>query len=640
MSTDNHTPIPSTKVDANAATFNSVFADLDAAIGPLSTLTTATKANTVVAINEVEGRVDALVASAGSSNAEIVDARAGETTLGDRLDLITQAGEVLASTLASTASIGATSVVVKNWPNAIPHGCWIVIDPFSADCEVRKVTSVSTATLSFAGALEYAHAADDLVLISYRGEINALWFGVSTGASAAVNGAAITRMVAQAKKAKNPRSMYIPGATEPYLFDTPIVLTGAHGLHLRGDGCIHRADSVSTYPGTILSYTPTDASNAIELSGNWRDIKCSEFLLLCATGHTGVGIYAEDIGYTPDMLHNISISGSGGIGFRTVDCYGSSVRNLAITSCATGASINGMNAGYWIGGKVRGSTGYGIVFGDATDVEAGIAVFTLQSIAIENNAGGGINFSKKAGVAQTSHLDVNIFNCYFEANYIGANNTYDLKLGDDTGDKIRCRYFTITGNRFSSALYVGDTCIWTLGQNEFRHTAKVVLAGSASSSEGVVYGSPALITTAPGGTPGFGYGGCHRVLFLDPDDGAVTIGIDGISSSENRISNLSTPLLKTYAVGAAAATVNWRSLAGGALLILAHSGATNFTEITNAPDGTMLWLLATNGNTTIKHDGNKILLRGAADYVMSAGDVLVLVCYGSSHFYEVSRTAA
>ncbi len=51
MTTNNHTPIV-TGAPANAATFNSPMGELDAAIGKLSTLTTAEKGSLVAAINE------------------------------------------------------------------------------------------------------------------------------------------------------------------------------------------------------------------------------------------------------------------------------------------------------------------------------------------------------------------------------------------------------------------------------------------------------------------------------------------------------------------------------------------------------------------------------------------------------------
>lgn len=88
MSTYNHTPIPSTKVNANASVFNAVFEELDAAIGNRNSLPTTDKDSPVGAIIELDARIDMLVLESGNSNLEVAEARGGETTLDARLDMM------------------------------------------------------------------------------------------------------------------------------------------------------------------------------------------------------------------------------------------------------------------------------------------------------------------------------------------------------------------------------------------------------------------------------------------------------------------------------------------------------------------------------------------------------------------------
>lgn len=65
MSTNNHTAI-SSGAAANAGTINTPLGALDAAIGNLTSLTTADKASTVAAINEVDAHADAATAAVGT----------------------------------------------------------------------------------------------------------------------------------------------------------------------------------------------------------------------------------------------------------------------------------------------------------------------------------------------------------------------------------------------------------------------------------------------------------------------------------------------------------------------------------------------------------------------------------------------
>ena len=65
--------------------------------------------------------------------------------------------------LAAATIVGATSATLNiPYPVASGYQTWMVVDPMTVECEVRRITAVSGSTYSFA-ALAYAHAASDLV---------------------------------------------------------------------------------------------------------------------------------------------------------------------------------------------------------------------------------------------------------------------------------------------------------------------------------------------------------------------------------------------------------------------------------------------------------------------------------------------
>lgn len=553
----------------------------------------------------------------------------------------TDAANSLNGHLASVAAVGATSVTTVLWPAVIAGQGWIVIDPFTAECEVRAVTTVAGQTVSFAAALQYEHAAGDLVLYHTHGELNALWFGAGTAKSAAVNGAAFAAMVAQAKKSGNPKLMYIPGANAAYQFDTTIVLqtTGSvYGLSLRGDKPIPRRGEIYTH-GTILHYTPGDATNAIEIISGGESISTRGSMvfnldLRCnrAGGHTGCGIYSYRVGYTSDMLHNVSVT-QAGIGIRTVDCWGSTWRNVDVSFCDLGASITGMNGGAWIGGGCRSNYGaYCVVLGDVFVGNNGNSVFRFADLAFEGNAGGGIYFGyPDPYVATPEHDCITIDNVYFEGN----GGPYEIKCGDDdagSGGKVRVRYLTIRNCQFQGGIFLGDTCQnFQVGPNKFRTSSKITLGTKTSDGYGIIYGGIGQIDNPDTAQ----WGATWSIMFIDSFNGRVySKGIQGISSSNNLRTGIMTPLVTSLEV--TDTTANWRDLAGATLLKINHASATDFTAVTNCPDHTLLMLKFQTANTTVKHDPAKIVLIGGADHTAAAGAVLSFVSDGGI-LYEVGR---
>lgn len=78
--------------------------------------------------------------------------------------------------LGSSVSAGATSIDTNGAPSWFGVGSYLVIDPFTIECEVRKVTAWASGTATVA-ALTYAHSQGDALLFEDTDVINARWFG-------------------------------------------------------------------------------------------------------------------------------------------------------------------------------------------------------------------------------------------------------------------------------------------------------------------------------------------------------------------------------------------------------------------------------------------------------------------------------
>jgi hypothetical protein len=81
--------------------------------------------------------------------------------------------------LTASPSATDTTIDVSRLPTgAIADGFYVVIDPWTTECEVRKVTAISGLTLTI-GALTYAHDKDDGVIFIVNRNLNVKWFGAT-----------------------------------------------------------------------------------------------------------------------------------------------------------------------------------------------------------------------------------------------------------------------------------------------------------------------------------------------------------------------------------------------------------------------------------------------------------------------------
>jgi hypothetical protein len=87
--------------------------------------------------------------------------------------------------LGASASIGQTTITIdKNPPNLLLNNGFVVIDPFTTEAELRRVSNISGKTLTLHTALGYNHAAGDLIFWFAGGLVPWSWWGAQYSSTA------------------------------------------------------------------------------------------------------------------------------------------------------------------------------------------------------------------------------------------------------------------------------------------------------------------------------------------------------------------------------------------------------------------------------------------------------------------------
>ena len=101
----------------------------------------------------------------------------GNTTDNFRLNIAQSLGFTGRIYLASNVGPGDPSIGVQSLiSGASPDSGWVVIDPYTVECELRKVTGISGNQLTVA-ALTYSHSAFDSIFWTDSDLASVMWFG-------------------------------------------------------------------------------------------------------------------------------------------------------------------------------------------------------------------------------------------------------------------------------------------------------------------------------------------------------------------------------------------------------------------------------------------------------------------------------
>lgn len=134
--------------------------------------------------------------------------------------------------LTRAVAATATTIYINSLPrNVGAYGGYVAIDPWTTECEVRKVVSRAGKILTLDAALAYSHSAKDEVLFVDRAWVNALWF-TAMGDGTTNNNTALARWGVQAAR----HVAYLPEGTYAYGSGLSWMGTAYSGISLVGDG--------------------------------------------------------------------------------------------------------------------------------------------------------------------------------------------------------------------------------------------------------------------------------------------------------------------------------------------------------------------------------------------------------------------
>lgn len=224
--------------------------------------------------------------------------------------------------LGASASVAATSITLAAEAHALAKlAPYILIDPFTTEAELRKVTSHSTTTVSFSGGLSYGHAANDAVLYLAAPDFDVKFWGAK-GDDSTDDTTAIQRCVNAAiafSASTDDAEAWIPAGT--YKITGPIDLTG--GAYLRGIGTRPALKCYDATAGLVVG-GGAHVWN-LYINGN-------------STATTGVTVEAGNEGFLEDVL--VINAATNGFLFDT-DTYMMECRRIQTNGCPTAVKMEG-----------------------------------------------------------------------------------------------------------------------------------------------------------------------------------------------------------------------------------------------------------------------------------------------------------
>lgn len=334
MTTKYHTPLSETaRISATGETFNGVFSDLDSAVGTVadsvttldttlsnkisataaiasgikSSTTTATVAagaivlpvadatqfvdNSYIAYQIADGSVEyRKIASIASNDLTLDAVTGGQVANGGLVTMVTvdqvQAAGAYSSLssrlggidglpgalrLSAAVTSGATTVSLRSGAD-LSKALYLVIDPYTSNAEMRKITGYSGTTATIA-ALSSAHAADAAVIWVDRAEWSVLLWGV-TGDNVTDDATRINYAITEASAAgggdlRFPNGNYLVGASIENAAKVNLILSDGASIRTTSNVDIVKIARNSRMEGGTIDATgaATFTKSAILLEG-------------------------------------------------------------------------------------------------------------------------------------------------------------------------------------------------------------------------------------------------------------------------------------------------------------------------------------------------------------------------------------
>ncbi len=406
--------------------------------------------------------------------------------------------------LTANSAIGATTLTVDGWPTALTADTLVAIDPYTAQCEVRRVTAVTGSTATLSSALAYTHAALDTVLVATGGEVNVLWFGAL--ADNTTNDLAAFRAAAADIGTLGGGVLRVPAGTyrlEVGVSAASYYISLPSGCDLRMEGATINAVAASAQTGYYV-FSVSGVSNVRITGGSLALDRATGSL----SGETGYGIRisnAADNIWISDMVISDSFGDAIYIGGSTA-CTNVTVRDCRLTNCRrNNMSIVHCKRAWVINCDLDGANGTAPQAGIDLEPNSGNVVedIVISGCRARDNVGSGFLIQsgaggRTAGAAATRRITVD--GCTALANGYGINMsvvdyctvTGNLTSGSVTGAGISLAEIvncTITGNittgNAASGLYVegADTCTITGNVSRDNASNGYYLRGQATGGD-------------------------------------------------------------------------------------------------------------------------------------------------------------
>lgn len=269
------------------------------------------------------------------------DMAGGYRTPGDRLsgiDGLPGAGRLGAGVVVTDMTIQLRSPLTTLQANS----GWVVIDPYTEECEIRRVAAIAGDTLTLDRALEYGHSADDAVLFLDEPTHNVKHFG-ARGDGGTNDTAAFVAWAAAVAAAENGVIALIPAGE--YIIDPDTVVinapAGGRQLVVRGQGAATVIKS-SGVGSVLLEFDGRDGSGADIPQP--RDHRIED-LYINAESYEIVALYVHHVGQN-GRVSNCHLRGAAKKGTGLL-------LHEAVVFQVIGCSMQGFENGLELGGNLH-----------------------------------------------------------------------------------------------------------------------------------------------------------------------------------------------------------------------------------------------------------------------------------------------